>query len=133
VANPVRIETDNGYVVEFPQGLEENSGRVLDDPRENEMERIGLPFVIRGKPGLINARFQFQKEGDVRDDVLNYDISSVLRPGGVFTNFTSSVHELRGEATVPKRYFPTKIRSIVVQNLSDASPPGAKTEKAPGS
>ena len=119
MADSVRIETDNGYIIEFPKGIAEDSGRPLDDLREKVPSRIGLPFVIRGKPGLISARFQFLKEGNEREDIINFDVSSVLRPGGIFTNFTSGVHEMKGEATVPKDYFPITVHSITIENLSD--------------
>ena len=115
----VRIETDNGYEIEFLAGLDADKLESIGDPREFESERKVAPIAIRGRPGLIDVRVQFEHEDDSTDDVFNFDFSAVLRPAGMFTNFRSGVDELRGEATIPARLFPVRVRSVRIQNLSD--------------
>ncbi len=115
----MRIETDNGYELEFLAGLNAENLESIDDPRESERERKVVPLAIRGQPGLIDVRVQFESQSNCTDDIFNYDFSAVLRPGGLFTNFRSSVDEFRGEAAVPLRFFPVKVRSVRIINLSD--------------
>lgn len=115
----VRIETENGYEIEFLKGLERSDLDAIDDPREFESERLVAPFALRGEPGLVDVRMQFEHVDDTSDDVYNFDFSATLRPAGLFTNFRSSVNELRSEATIPARLFPVRVRSVQVRNLSD--------------
>jgi hypothetical protein len=111
-------QTDSGYLVEFPSGLDVGQKPLLTRPDKEEGFH-GLDYVIRGKPGLINVRFQFRKQGNESQDVYNEDFAMVLRPSGMFTNFRGKTPELKGDVTIPQRYFPVEIVSITVENLSD--------------
>ncbi|MEZ5989594.1 MAG: hypothetical protein R3F30_10785 [Planctomycetota bacterium] len=112
------FETESGYIVEFPQGLVPE-GEPLSRP--DEAYRFHpIPYVIRGRPGLLNVRFQLQKVGNSAMDVYNQDFGTVLQPAGVFTNFRERKHpEMRGELFVPDRYFPVEVVAIRVENLSE--------------
>jgi len=111
-------QTEGGYLVEFPKGLDAGQDALLTRPdKEEGFHELG--YVIRGKPGLLNVRFQFRKQGNESQDVYNEDFAMVLRPSGMFTNFRGKTPELKGEVTIPQRYFPVEIVSIKIQNLSD--------------
>ena len=111
-------QTDSGYLVEFPGGLDVGQEPLLTRPDRDEGFHA-LGYVIRGKAGLLNVRFQFRKQGNESQDVYNEDFSMVLRPAGIFTNFRGKTLELKGAVTIPERYFPVEIVSIEIQNLSD--------------
>ncbi len=115
----MKIQTDNGYTIEFPKGLDLRSEAEMSAPYRGDT--VAIPFVIRGEPGLIDVRFQVQNVEDKDQDCYNETFTSVLRPGGIFTNFFGRAHaELRGELTVPKRLFPIEVHAVSVRNLSDA-------------
>ena len=111
-------QTESGYLVEFPSGLDVGQAPPVTRPDQEEgFHELG--YVIRGKPGLLNVRFQFRKQGNQSQDFYNEDFAMVLRPSGMFTNFRGKTPELKGDVLIPERYFPVEIVSITVQNLSD--------------
>ncbi len=111
-------QTDSGYLIEFPVGLDVGQEAFLTRPDKEEGFRE-IRYVIRGNPGLLNVRFQFRKQGNESQDVYNEDFAMVLRPVGMFTNFRGKTTELKGDLTIPERYFPVEIVNIKIENLSD--------------
>ena len=114
----VKHHTDTGYMVEFPNGLEPGSKEAVGCPGKTHRFHE-IPFIIRGEPGLLNACFQFRQQGNELQDVYKYDLSSVLHPTGMFTNFYGSVQEMKGSVSIPERFFPVEIVDIKVENLSN--------------
>jgi len=113
----MKIQTDNAYEIDFPHGLDARPEAELKCP--DRQEAFAIPFVIRGEPGLLNVHFKIAKVGDEHLDYYHETFSSVLRPGGIWTNFVGrGKKELRGELTVPGRYFPIEVKEILVENLS---------------
>lgn len=109
------VETESGYRVEFPEGLE---GKKVSVPGRHHT-CVVVPFRIRGEPGLLDVRFRFRKLGDERQDVYHEAFSSVLRPTGLFTNFVGDRRGLEGEVTIPERFFPVELVGVDVNNLSN--------------
>ena len=114
----MKVQTDNGYEIEFTKGLEDRPEAQHSSPYRGDTVRI--PFIIRGEPGLLDVRFEFKNTEDKDLDVYIEPFSSVLRPGGFWTNFfgRKAKHQLVGEVAVPKRLFPIQIHDIKVENLS---------------
>ncbi len=109
-------KTDTGYAVDFPNGLD---GKELSVPGRFH-DCIAIPFVISGEPGLLDVRFRVHQQGDAKQDEYHEAFSSVLQPATMLTNFTGRRPELKGELTVPKRYFPLEIVGVEIRNLSNA-------------
>lgn len=119
----MNIQTENGYEITFPRGLEARAESTMNSPFRGET--VAIPFVIRGEPGLLNVRFQVRNVEDEVLDVYNETFTSVLRPGGFWTNFIGrGANELKGELTVPKRLFPIQISKVDVENLNAKKPSG---------
>lgn len=113
----MKIQTSNGYELEFPKGIETRPEAEMSSPYRGDT--VAIPFVIRGEPGLLNVRFKICNVEDDKQDVYNETFTSVLRPGGIWTNFIGrGTNELRGELTVPKRLFPIKVDEVLVENLT---------------
>jgi hypothetical protein len=114
----MKIATESGYTVEFPDGLEARPQTTMQSPFRGET--VAIPFVIRGVPGLVDVRFTIRSVEDKNLDYYRETFSSVLRPGGFWTNFIGRRrHELRGELTVPRRLFPIEVAEVKVTNLSE--------------
>jgi hypothetical protein len=112
----MRIQTKNGYTIDFPHGLEARPEAAMNAPYRGDT--MAVPFVIRGEPGLINACFRLRNVNDKAQDFYIEHFTAVLRPAGWLTNFRGREDELRGELTVPKRLFPVEIVGVEVENLS---------------
>ena len=114
----MKIQTDSGYEIDFPFGVDERADAAMTSPYRGDT--VAIPFVIRGKPGLLNVLFKVKNVDDKDLDYYLETFTSVLRPGGFWTNFIGrGTQELKGELTVPKRLFPIEIAEVVVENISD--------------
>ncbi len=110
--------------MDFPLGLEQDSGRVEEAPYKVPIQRV--PFLLTGKePGLLELHFVFRaRDGDLsRLDHYHELFTGVLPPHGMFSNFRgkraiSGGSTLRGELGVPARLFPLDLVELRIRNLT---------------